>query len=83
MVRASSRWPIYIQEISTPTQALHAANRRNGQRHSSGGLHNLEPLGNKLCNLLILVLQQAQGKGDIVPLTLRLAARKPGCELLR
>lgn len=49
---------------------------------SRRNLHHLEALPNHLRNVLILMLQQAQGERDIVPLALRLAPLEACGQLL-
>lgn len=44
-------------------------------------LNKFEALSNDLLDLFVLVLQQAQGIGDIVPLPLVLCSWEPGSEL--
>ena len=43
---------------------------------SSSTLNNLAALSNELCDLLVLVRQQAQGVSDVVPLPLTLSPRQ-------
>lgn len=49
---------------------------------SSRRMHNLEPLRHQLRDILILMLQQPQGKRDIVPLALGITPGQPCGELL-
>jgi len=48
---------------------------------SSSTLNNLAALTNKLRDLLVLVWQQAQGIGDVVPLPFVLSPRQSGSQL--
>lgn len=57
---------------SSPAVGLAPSTTRQ-QEKLRRDLHHLEPLANDLGDLLVLVLQQAEGERDVVPLALRLA----------
>ena len=50
--------------------------------YSGGGLYNAEAGTDSLLDIFVLVLQQRERVGDIVPLPLALASSQSRCELV-